>query len=70
MNKPVKKPVGVIGLGAMGMGVAMSLLREGFEVHACDVRAEAVQKVVDAGGIAAASPAAMAPLVDVLLFDA
>ena len=67
MNKPVKKPVGVIGLGAMGMGVAMSLLREGFEVHACDVRAEAVQKVVDAGGIAAASPAAMAPLVDVLL---
>ena len=67
MNKPVKKPVGVIGLGAMGMGVAMSLLREGFEVHACDVRAEAVQKVVDAGGIAAASPAVMAPLVDVLL---
>ena len=67
MNKPVKKPVGVIGLGAMGMGVAMSLLREGFEVHACDVRAEAVQKVVDAGGIAAASPATMAPLVEVLL---
>ena len=67
MNKPVKKPVGVIGLGAMGMGVAMSLLREGFEVHACDVRAEAVQKFVDAGGIAAASPAAMAPLVEVLL---
>ena len=67
MNKPVKKPVGVIGLGAMGMGVAMSLLREGFEVHACDVREEAVQKVVDAGGIAAASPAAMAPLVEVLL---
>ena len=67
MNKPVKKPVGVIGLGAMGMGVAMSLLRNGFEVHACDVRAEAVQKVVDAGGVAAASPAAMAPKVDVLI---
>ena len=67
MNATVKKPVGVVGLGAMGMGVAMSLLREGFEVHACDVRPEAVQKVVDAGGIAAASPAAMAPLVDVLI---
>ena len=51
----------------MGMGVAMSLLREGFEVHACDVRPEAVQKVVDAGGIRAESPAAMAPLVDVLI---
>ena len=67
MNTTVKKPVGVVGLGAMGMGVAMSLLREGFEVHACDVRPEAVQKVVDAGAIAAASPAAMAPLVDVLI---
>lgn len=67
MNTTVKKPVGVIGLGAMGMGVAMSLLREGFEVHACDVRADAVQKVVDAGGIRAESPAAMAPLVDVLI---
>ena len=67
MNAAVKKPVGVVGLGAMGMGVAMSLVRAGFEVHACDVRPEAVQKVVDAGGIAAASPAAMAPLVDVLI---
>ena len=67
MNTTVRKPVGVVGLGAMGMGVAMSLLREGFEVHACDVRAEAVQKVVDAGGIRAESPAAMAPLVDVLI---
>ena len=67
MNTTVKKPVGVVGLGAMGMGVAMSLLREGFEVHACDVRPEAVQKVVDAGGIRADSPAAMAPLVDVLI---
>jgi len=67
MNTTVKKPVGVVGLGAMGMGVAMSLLREGFEVHACDMRPEAVQKVVDAGGIRAESPAAMAPLVDVLI---
>ncbi|MEO8409605.1 MAG: L-threonate dehydrogenase, partial [Propionivibrio sp.] len=67
MNDSLKPPVGVIGLGAMGMGVALSLLRAGFEVHACDVRAEAVQKVVNAGGKPAASPAAMAPLVDVLI---
>lgn len=67
MNATARKPVGVIGLGAMGMGVAMSLLREGFEVHACDVRAEAVKKVVDAGGIGAASPFEMAPRVDVLI---
>jgi 3-hydroxyisobutyrate dehydrogenase len=67
MNANVKKPVGVVGLGAMGLGVALSLVREGFEVHACDLRAEAVQKVVDAGGIRAESPAALAPLVDVLI---
>ena len=62
MNTTVRKSVGVIGLGAMGMGVAMSLLREGFTVHVCDLRPEAVQKVIDAGGIGAESPAALAPL--------
>lgn len=67
MNNRVKTPVGVVGLGAMGMGVAMSLLRAGFEVHACDMRPEAVQKVVDAGGIRAESPAAMANMIDVLI---
>ncbi|MEN3294392.1 MAG: L-threonate 2-dehydrogenase, partial [Burkholderiales bacterium] len=41
--------VGVIGLGAMGMGVAQSLLRGGFEVHAFDVRPEVVQKLVESG---------------------
>jgi L-threonate 2-dehydrogenase len=67
MNTQVKMPVGVVGLGAMGMGVALSLVREGFEVHAFDLRPEAVQKVVDAGGHAAGSLAAMAKLVDVLI---
>ncbi|HRI92623.1 MAG TPA: NAD(P)-binding domain-containing protein, partial [Accumulibacter sp.] len=32
--------VGVIGLGAMGMGVAQSLLRAGFTVHVFDLRPE------------------------------
>ncbi|MBS1229182.1 MAG: 3-hydroxyisobutyrate dehydrogenase [Proteobacteria bacterium] len=67
MNTQVKMPVGVVGLGAMGMGVALSLVREGFEVHAFDLRPEAVQKVVDAGGHAGESLAAMAKLVDVLI---
>ena len=67
MDKTLKKPVGVVGLGAMGMGVALSLLREGFEVYACDMRPEAVQKVVDAGGIRAESPADMAPRIDTLV---
>ncbi len=67
MNAIAKKSVGVIGLGAMGMGVALSLLREGFAVHACDIRPEAMQRVVAAGGIAAASPAALAAEVEVLI---
>lgn len=36
----MSKNVGVIGLGAMGLGVARSLLRAGFRAHACDVRRE------------------------------
>ena len=67
MNSQAKMPVGVVGLGAMGMGVALSLVREGFEVHAFDLRPEAVQKVVDAGGHAGESLASMAKLVDVLI---
>jgi putative dehydrogenase len=66
MSKDIRR-VGVIGLGAMGMGVAQSLLRKGFEVHACDVRADAVQKIVDAGGHRADSPAALGKLVDALI---
>ncbi len=59
--------VGVVGLGAMGMGVARSLLRAGFSVHACDVRPEAVQAIVDQGGHRAESPAALAKQVDILI---
>ena len=66
MNVEMKK-VGVIGLGAMGMGIAQSLLRAGFEVHACDVRAETVQALADKGAHAAQSPAALAAQVQALL---
>ncbi|HSD61268.1 MAG TPA: L-threonate dehydrogenase [Burkholderiales bacterium] len=67
MSEQSKNRVGVIGLGAMGMGVAQSLLRAGFEVHACDLRQDAVQKVVDAGGWRAESPAALGRVVDTLV---
>ena len=59
--------VGVVGSGAMGMGVAQSLLRVGFEVHACDVRPEAVSKIIEAGAHGADTPAALGPLVDPLI---
>ncbi len=61
------RPVGVIGLGAMGMGVARSLLRKGFEVHACDVRESARQSIAAEGAIAHETPAALAVRVEALI---
>ena len=59
--------IGVIGLGAMGMGVARSLLRAGFETHVCDVRPEPVHQLEEAGALGHRSPAALAPHVEALI---
>ncbi|MFM0731681.1 NAD-binding protein [Paraburkholderia sediminicola] len=63
----MSRNVGVIGLGAMGMGVARSLLREGFQVHACDLRSEILQAFVDAGGVGCASPAELGAQCEVVV---
>lgn len=52
--------IGMIGLGAMGAGMAGCLLRAGFAVRGYDVRAEAGAALAAAGGSAASSPAAAA----------
>jgi len=59
--------VGVIGLGAMGLGVARSLLREGFHVHACDLRPDVLSAIAAEGAVPHATPAALAPQVDSLI---
>ena len=59
--------VGIVGLGAMGMGIAQSMLRGGLEVHAFDVRPEALQALAAAGATAAESPAALAGRVEALV---
>lgn len=59
--------VGLVGLGAMGQGVARTLFARGFEVHGCDVRAEARAALEESGGVAHATPARVAAQVDVLL---
>ncbi len=51
--------VGVIGLGAIGAGVASSLGAGGFDLVVCDVRPEAVDRLSDRA-TAAATPAAVA----------
>ncbi|MFA7665897.1 MAG: L-threonate dehydrogenase [Burkholderiaceae bacterium] len=59
--------IGVIGLGAMGLGVARSLLRAGFEVHACDVRSTVLEVIANEGAVAHGSPASVAARVDRLI---
>jgi len=59
--------VGVIGLGAMGMGMAQSLRRAGHVVNVFDVRAEVAQKFAAEGGVACASLADIAKASDVLV---
>ncbi len=59
--------VGVIGLGAMGAGMAGSLRRAGHDVHVCDVRAEAAKAFAADGGTACASPAELGAACDVVV---
>jgi len=59
--------VAVIGLGAMGLGMAKSLRRAGFEVRACDARAEVARAFAAEGGIACATPAEAAASADIIV---
>jgi len=61
------KRIGVIGLGAMGRGMAGSLRRAGYEVYVADVRKEAADEFVKEGGVACASPAEVAQHCEVLV---
>jgi putative dehydrogenase len=63
----MSRNVGVIGLGAMGLGVARSLLRAGFRVHGCDLRKEVLQSFVAGGGVACATPAELGAQCDVIV---
>jgi L-threonate 2-dehydrogenase len=65
MSQPAK--AAVIGLGAMGMGMAQSLIRAGLDVAGCDVSQDAVERLVTAGGRGAASPAEAASGADAVI---
>jgi 3-hydroxyisobutyrate dehydrogenase len=58
---------GVIGLGAMGSGMAQSLRRAGYLVHVFDVRPGAAQSFAEGGGVACASLAELAAACDVVV---
>jgi 3-hydroxyisobutyrate dehydrogenase len=59
--------VGLIGLGAMGRGMAASLRRAGHDVHVCDVRADAARQFAEQGGVACDSPARVASACEVVI---
>lgn len=59
--------VGVIGLGAMGMGAARSCLRSGLETAGCDLRDVAQAEFTAAGGVACGNPAALPDGLDALV---
>jgi L-threonate 2-dehydrogenase len=63
----MSQAIGVIGLGAMGRGMAQSLRRAGYRVHVCDLRPEAVQAFVADGGVGCANPAELAAHCDVIV---
>jgi len=59
--------IGVIGLGAMGKGMASSLRRAGHEVSVCDVRYDAAEAFAKEGGTACKTPADLAKSVDIIV---
>jgi putative dehydrogenase len=63
----MSRNVGVIGLGAMGLGVARSLMHAGFKVYACDVRAQVLEAFASEGGIACATPAELGSQCEVVV---
>ncbi|MBW4092071.1 MAG: NAD(P)-dependent oxidoreductase [Proteobacteria bacterium] len=59
--------IGVIGLGTMGMGAAVNLVRKGHRVTGCDLRPAAQEALVAAGGAAVERPDALPDDLDAVL---
>ena len=63
----MKQTAGLIGLGAMGAGIAGTLRGKGYEMHVCDARPEAAAAFAAGGGVACATPAQVAAACEVLV---
>jgi putative dehydrogenase len=63
----VTHKVGLVGLGAMGRGMAGSLRRAGHDVHVFDVRADAAEGFAKEGGVACKTLAELASRCDVVV---
>lgn len=61
------KKVGLIGLGAMGSGMASSLRRAGFDLYVFDLRADVAHQFCGAGGTACKSIEELGSICDVVV---
>src|SRR5262249_1883117 len=61
------KEIGFIGIGKMGEPMAGRLVDAGYLVHVFDQRKEAINAIVNKGGMAATSPADEASRVETVL---
>ena len=66
-NSPARPRVGVVGLGAMGLGMARSLRTAGYDVGVHDLRPEVAAAFAREGGAAFDSCGELAAAVDVLV---
>jgi L-threonate 2-dehydrogenase len=62
-----EKQIGLIGLGAMGMGMAKSLRRAGYHVHVFDLRRDVMEAFAAEGGTACSTPAEVAAACEILI---
>ena len=67
MKSTLSNTVGLIGLGAMGQGMAQSLRRAGHAPHVFDVRSDVGAAFAEEGGTVCASPAELGGQCDVVV---
>ena len=66
-SPPSQKPIGLIGLGRMGLPISKRLLRKGFEVIAFDISSERCQLALESHIHVAKSISAITSLCDIIL---
>lgn len=59
--------VGLIGLGAMGFGMANSLCRNGHPLNVCDLKYELAESFIVKGGKAVRTPSELAKVSDIII---
>lgn len=63
----MEKKAGVVGVGAMGIGMVGMLLKNGYQVTVFDLNADAVERAVAKGAAAAESPADVGKVSDMVI---